>query len=66
MKKLTKAQRSLLEDVSLGNDKVSDSYQPAKSLVTLGLCTWEHGKFGSSLLKITDAGRAALKEASDV
>lgn len=62
MVKLTKPQSELLTNVSKGKIHVSTQYAPAKKLVLLGLCVWHHGKFGSSWLELTDAGRAALNE----
>lgn len=59
--KLSKPQYYLLVDVSEGKGNVSTTYAPAKKLVALGLCTWNHGKFGSSKLELTDAGRSLAK-----
>jgi hypothetical protein len=62
MVKLTKPQMELLTDVSQGKKNASTEYAPAKKLVSLGLCVWNCGKFGSSWLELTGAGRAALND----
>lgn len=62
MVKLTKPQSELLRDVAAGKNHVSTEYPPAKKLVSLGLCVWHYGKFGSSWLELSDVGRAALNE----
>jgi hypothetical protein len=61
--KLTLPQAELLLNVFEKNGPLgcSDSYLPAKKLVSLGLCSWVHGRFGSSSLVITDAGRAEIE-----
>lgn len=61
--KLSKPQWFALVDVSEGNRHFVRSYSPAKKLVELGLCEWRDGKYGSSWLDLTDAGRAALSQA---
>lgn len=61
--KLTKAQHELLKSVAAGDEQVSDDYAPAKKLASLGLCTWNTGRFSSTWLTITDAGRKILEDA---
>jgi hypothetical protein len=59
--KLTAKQRELLYDIEIGSCAVSQTYEPAKKLVALGLAEWKQGKF-SDFLQITPAGRTALED----
>lgn len=61
--KLTKPQLALLREVDAGGNAV-DTYPPAKKLVELGYCVREQVGY-SDYLRITPAGRAALKEAQE-
>ena len=65
MAKLTKPQIELLGDLEITSVGVSDTYDPAKKLVSLGYASWSTSSFGSTYLTITDAGRTALQEASN-
>ena len=60
--KLTKAQEELLIRAANGDGHAAEYYAPAKKLVSLGLCEWNTGRYGSTWLTITDAGRKALEE----
>lgn len=60
--KLTKAQQELLVDLERsldGEQFCAPYYRPAQRLVVLGLAQWRPF---THLLRITDAGRAALSE----
>lgn len=62
MTKLTEKQFELLE--LLGDRfawNCSDTYQPAKELVSLGYAKWVDGTY-SKVLYLTPEGRAALEE----
>jgi predicted transcriptional regulator with HTH domain len=39
-----------------------DSYKPPQRLLSLGLVTRTERRFGQAIYRITDAGRAVLKE----
>lgn len=63
MVKLTEAQRALLADVeSKGFVYVVDTYKPMTRLVALGLATFSPGRFNHGHVRLTPAGRQALKE----
>lgn len=63
--RLTKAQAVLLSEVeSKGTVYVVDTYKPMLRLVEVGLATYHAGRFNHGHVRITDAGRAALKAES--
>lgn len=62
MAKLTKAQAWLLADAeSAGSVYVVDTYKPMLRLVEAGYATFHPGRFNHGHVRITDAGRSALK-----
>lgn len=60
--KLTRPQWFLLADIANGPEAVSDTYAPAKKLIALGYAELVQVKYGA-ILRITDAGRLALRQA---
>lgn len=68
MGKMTEPQTELLREAALrplGTSTVRE-YRPAQRLVLLGFAEWgDEGRYGSSMLRITDAGRKALEAQDD-
>lgn len=62
MAKLTKPQMEFLGVLAMTDRAVSLSYKPARKLVELKLATVRDGRYGGTILSITDAGRDALAE----
>ncbi len=60
-RKLTKPQRDLLAEVCEREEmSVSPDYKPTQTLYAAGLITMEQGRYGSTIIRPTTAGRAAL------
>lgn len=58
--KLTTPRREMLEDLLDGAKSGNLSYAPNKWALANGFITARDGRYGSTILEITDAGRAAL------
>lgn len=65
MTKLTKPQMLLLREIAEGQQSISESYTPANRLTSLGFAEMIPGRFGGCTIRITNAGRKALRESVD-
>ena len=64
-KRLTRAQRMLMDDVMAGDDRCVKVYAAANAIVVRGLAEWFDDDEYGGRLRLTEKGRVALSRARD-